>query len=88
MKWQGVCFGFRSLTCLTAFDGELDSAFSSAFHRHNFLFKIYSLFKELYILTEMETFAKEPEFLKLLRELKSMPVRRYKKSPLAFVVCS
>ena len=27
----------------------------------------------------METFAKEPEFLKLLRELKPTPVRRYKK---------
>ena len=34
--------------------------------------------KELYILTGMETFAKEPELLKLLRELKSTPVRRYK----------
>ena len=30
--------------------------------------------KELYILTEMETFAEEPEFGKLLRELKSTPV--------------
>ena len=28
---------------------------------------------------EMETFAKEPEFLKLLRELKLTPVQRYKK---------
>ena len=27
----------------------------------------------------METFAKKPEFLKLLRELKSTPVRHYKK---------
>ena len=36
--------------------------------------------KELYILTGMETFAKGPEFFKLLRELKSTPVRRYKKN--------
>ena len=48
---------------------------------------LVTLSKELYILTGMETFAKEPEFLKLLRELKSTPARRYKKSPLVFVVC-
>ena len=43
--------------------------------------------KELYILPGMKTFAKEPEFFKLLRELKLMPVRRYKKSLLVFLVC-
>ena len=43
--------------------------------------------EELYILPGMETFAKKPEFLKLLRESKWKPVRRYKKSPLVFVVC-
>ena len=32
----------------------------------------------------MGTFAKEPEFLKLLRELKSTPVRRYKKKSTGF----
>ena len=35
--------------------------------------------KELYILTGMETSAKEPEFLKLLRKLKLTPVRVIKK---------
>ena len=32
----------------------------------------------------METFAKEPDLKKLLLELKSTPVRRYKKSLLVF----
>ena len=48
---------------------------------------IHTYTKKLYISTGMETFAKEYEFLKLLRELKLTPVRRYKKSPLVFVVC-
>ena len=37
--------------------------------------------------TGMETFAKEPKLAKLLRELKSMPVRWYKKCLLVFLVC-
>ena len=38
---------------------------------------VVSLFKELYILTGIETFAKEPGFLNLLRKLKSTPMRCY-----------
>ena len=52
-----------------------------------FIFIIPCCYQGIIHATETKTFAKEPKYAKLLRELKRTPVRHYKQSLLVFLVC-